>query len=74
MLLHGYGEPIDPLRSYEIVTTDYLASVAPGYKDLFARARSRVQTGVLFNEVVQDHLRQSSPVSAALEGRIWDVR
>lgn len=67
-------EPIDPLRSYEIVTTDYLASVAPGYKDLFARARSRVQTGVLFNEVVQDHLRQSSPVSAALEGRIWDVR
>lgn len=62
-------EPLDPARSYTVATTDYLANVAAGYKDLFAGAPTS-DTGLVVNDTILDFIKESSPVSARLEGRI----
>lgn len=65
-------EPVDPLRVYDVVTTDFLINVAPGYRERFARARGKVDTGKTVTDVVLEQLRRA-PASAALEGRVYDV-
>ncbi len=55
---------------YTVMTTDFLANVAAGYKDIFATAQSKDDTGLVFNDVIIDHIRKNSPVSAKREGRI----
>lgn len=57
-------------RVYTVATTDYLANVATGYKELFDQAQSKTDSGILFNDAVIDFIKTSSPVSARLEGRI----
>jgi 5'-nucleotidase len=62
-------EALEPARRYTVATTDYLANVAAGYKDLFAGAPRR-DTGLVINDTILDFIKKNSPVSARLEGRI----
>ena len=62
------GNPIDPTAIYKLATNDFLAAGGDGYVSL-------ADYPVLFNmgamdEVIVDYLRENSPVSPALEGRI----
>jgi hypothetical protein len=52
------------------MTTDYLANIAAGYKDLFAQGQSKTDTGLYVNDVLIADIKAQSPVSAKLEGRI----
>ena len=57
-------------RVYTVATTDYLANVAAGYKEIFDQAQSKTDSGIVFNDAVIDFIKSSSPVSARLEGRV----
>ena len=57
-------------RVYTVATTDYLANVAAGYKDLFDQAQSKTDSGILVNDAVIDFIKTSSPVSARIDGRV----
>jgi 2',3'-cyclic-nucleotide 2'-phosphodiesterase (5'-nucleotidase family) len=50
----GVPATIDPARTYRVATTDYLARVAPGYRDFFA-ARTATDTGL----EVRDEVRKA---------------
>jgi 5'-nucleotidase/UDP-sugar diphosphatase len=62
--------PLDPAATYLVEATDFQAKIASGYSDLFKQAASVRDTGLIVNDVMMDSLRSSSPVSAALDGRI----
>jgi 5'-nucleotidase len=66
-------EDLQPGKSYAVMTTDFMANVAAGYKDVFARATANRDTGLIVNDVVIDYIRKNSPVSAKLDGRITDT-
>lgn len=57
-------------KSYVVMTTDFMANIAAGYKDIFARATLTRDTGLIFNDVVTSYITSHSPVSAVLDGRI----
>lgn len=57
-------------RVYTVATTDYLANVAAGYKEIFDQAQSKTDSGILFNDAVIDFIKSNSPVAARLEGRV----
>jgi 5'-nucleotidase/UDP-sugar diphosphatase len=62
--------PLDPAATYLVATTDFQARIAPGYSDLFKQAASVRDTGIVVNDLMMQTLRTSSPVSAALDGRV----
>jgi 5'-nucleotidase len=62
--------PLDPATTYLVATTDFQARIAPGYSDLFKQAASVAETGIVVNDLMMQTLRSSSPVSAALDGRV----
>ncbi len=60
--------PLDPAATYAVATTDFMAKVAGGYKDLFTgEARD---TGLEVREQFRQYIRANSPVSGQLDGRI----
>lgn len=63
-------EELRPEKTYTIMASDFIANIATGYKEIFAKASSTQDTGLILNEVVIDYIRKQSPVSAKLEGRI----
>jgi 5'-nucleotidase/UDP-sugar diphosphatase len=63
-------EALSPTKTYTVMTTDYLANIAAGYKDIFAQASSQADTGLIVNDEIIAYIRKSSPVSAKLEGRV----
>jgi 5'-nucleotidase len=63
-------ESLDPTKTYLVATTDFQARIAPGYSDLFKQAASVTDTGIVVNDLMMQTLRTSSPVSAALDGRV----
>jgi 5'-nucleotidase / UDP-sugar diphosphatase len=65
----GYA-PLDPAKTYQIMTTDYQGKIAAGYKDIFARAGATTDTGLVINDTIIDVIKTNSPVSAALDGRV----
>jgi 5'-nucleotidase/UDP-sugar diphosphatase len=65
----GY-EPLDRAATYTVATTDFQGKLAAGYKDIFASASFR-DTGIAdIRDLVREHIKAHSPVSAALDGRI----
>jgi 5'-nucleotidase len=62
--------PLDPTATYLVATTDFQAKIAPGYSDLFKQAAGVRDTGLIVNDLMMQTIRTSSPVSAALDGRI----
>lgn len=65
----GY-EPLNPAKKYQVMTTDFQAKIAAGYKDIFARATNVKDTGLIVNDTLIDFIKKNSPVSARLEGRV----
>jgi hypothetical protein len=61
--------PLDPAATYRVATTDFLAKVAGGYKDLFAGLPSR-DTGLEVREQFRAYVKANSPVTGQLDGRI----
>jgi 5'-nucleotidase/UDP-sugar diphosphatase len=61
--------PLDPAAAYDVVTSDYQALVAGGYKDIFAGLTYR-DTGLDLRDQVRSFIQANSPVTAKLDGRI----
>jgi 5'-nucleotidase len=72
VLQGGAYKPLDAAARYDVATTDYLAGIAAGYKDLFAQASAPTDSGKIVNDTLLSHIRAHSPVSAQLEGRITE--
>ncbi|HYM60044.1 MAG TPA: 5'-nucleotidase C-terminal domain-containing protein [Thermoanaerobaculia bacterium] len=66
-------ENIDKAKLYRVATTDYLARVAPGYRELFAGLTPEM-TGLHLREELRKYLAAQSPVSAKRDGRIADEK
>jgi 2',3'-cyclic-nucleotide 2'-phosphodiesterase (5'-nucleotidase family) len=63
------GLPIDPVRGYRIVTSDFLAAGGDGY-GMLGEMTDPVMTGRLISDMVIEGFRTESPVSATTDGRI----
>jgi 5'-nucleotidase len=61
--------PLDAAATYRVATTDFLANVAGGYKDLFAGLTPR-DTGLEVREQFRGYVKANSPVTGQLDGRI----
>jgi len=61
--------PLDPAATYRVATTDFLSTVAGGYKDLFAGLAPR-DTGLEVRERFRAYVKANSPVAGQLDGRI----
>jgi 5'-nucleotidase / UDP-sugar diphosphatase len=61
-------EPVEPDAVYAVATTDFLAYVAGGYKELFAAARSLRKTDLDAHAALVAALA-AGPVTARLDGR-----
>ncbi len=62
--------PVDPDVTYVVATTNFQALIAGGYKDIFAEAANVTNTGIDINQIVIDYIRENSPVSVELDGRV----
>lgn len=66
----GYAA-LDPAATYSVATSDFQGKIAGGYKDIFAKAPAPQDLGIEdIRTVVREYIRQNSPVSARLDGRI----
>lgn len=64
------GEPIDPNRTYKIVTNDYLAGGGDGY-EVLTRSTDTFNTSMLLSDVVIEYVKTlSQPVMPETDGRI----
>jgi 2',3'-cyclic-nucleotide 2'-phosphodiesterase (5'-nucleotidase family) len=61
--------PIGPTDTVRIVTNDFMLTGGDGYT-VFTQASDVVLPGELLLDVVIDHIKANSPVSAAVEGRL----
>ena len=67
------GEPIDPNRTYKIVTNDYLAGGGDGY-EVLTRSTDTFNTSRLLSDVVIDYVQTlPQPVMPEVDGRITIV-
>jgi 5'-nucleotidase len=68
-LAAGYAA-LDRAATYTVATTDFQGKLAGGYKDIFAQASFR-DTGIAdIRDLLRDYIKATSPVGAALDGRI----
>ncbi|MBI4851583.1 MAG: bifunctional metallophosphatase/5'-nucleotidase [Acidobacteria bacterium] len=65
----GY-KAIDPKEKYLVSTANYLAYIANGYKERFAVASNLTKTDIELNKLVINYIRQNSPISVNLDGRV----
>jgi len=62
------GEPLDKLRTYRVVTVDYLYT-HPQFESSLGQGTNVVYDGLHLDAVVE-YLRAHSPVTPKVEGRI----
>jgi 5'-nucleotidase len=62
--------PLDPAKTYKVGTTDFLALVAAGYKDLFAQAQNVTNTKQDISTLLTDSIQKSGTITARLDGRM----
>jgi len=65
----GYSD-LDPEASYVVATTNFQALIAADYKELFAETEEVINTEIDINELVIDYIRENSPVTAEVDGRV----
>jgi 5'-nucleotidase / UDP-sugar diphosphatase len=65
----GSWLPLDPDRRYSLVTSDFTAEGAPGYRDLFAGLPRRA-AGLELRETLIGWVRRTGHVEGRLDGRI----
>ncbi len=68
----GYSD-LDPAATYRVATTNFQALIAADYKEIFATAADVTNTEIDINELVIAHIRDNSPVTAAVDGRVQVV-
>ncbi|MYD10413.1 MAG: multifunctional 2',3'-cyclic-nucleotide 2'-phosphodiesterase/5'-nucleotidase/3'-nucleotidase [Chloroflexi bacterium] len=66
----GEFTALDPEAVYRVATNDYMRSGGDGYAILVTNAMNPYDQGSPLDQVVADYIAASSPLSAALEGRI----
>ncbi|HVT45967.1 MAG TPA: 5'-nucleotidase C-terminal domain-containing protein [Thermoanaerobaculia bacterium] len=62
--------PLDDASTYRVATTDYMARIASGYREIFGRADA-VESGREVREEVRRFIVANSPVAAELDGRLY---
>ena len=62
------GEPLDPERTYRVVTVDYLYT-HPDFKSSLAKGSNVIYDGLHLDAVVE-YVRAPSPIAPQVEGRI----
>jgi 2',3'-cyclic-nucleotide 2'-phosphodiesterase (5'-nucleotidase family) len=60
---------LEDAKTYRVATTEYLAKVAPGYRDFFAGLTAH-PTGLRIRDEVRKYIGAHSPVTATRDGRI----
>ncbi|MCU1230868.1 MAG: 5-Nucleotidase domain protein [Acidobacteria bacterium] len=60
---------LDDAKTYRVATTEYLAKVAPGYRDFFTGLTAQ-PTGLRIRDEVRKYIGAHSPVTAVRDGRI----
>lgn len=67
------GEPLDPTRSYYVVTSDYLADGGDKMY-FFQEPEARFKTGIKIRDAIMDHFRviglSGKPLTSKLDGRL----
>jgi 5'-nucleotidase / UDP-sugar diphosphatase len=63
------GQPIDPVRRYRVVTSDFLAEGGDGYT-MLKEMQDKVQSGRLISDMAIDAFRNGGPANPKTDGRI----
>ncbi len=63
-------EPLDPTATYTLATNDFVRKGGDGYQVFADRGIDPVDTTVFFDDVFESYVREHSPLTLALEGRI----
>lgn len=63
-------EPLDPEATYLVATTNFQAQIAADYSTIFGAAENFENTEIDINELVIEYIRENSPVSVELDGRV----
>ncbi len=63
-------EPLDPNALYTIATNDFMRKGGDGYQVFADRGIDAIDTTVFFDDVFESYVREHSPISPTLEGRI----
>jgi 5'-nucleotidase len=61
---------LDPAKTYKVGSTDFQALVAPGYKDIFAKAANVTNTKRDIGTLLTDSIQSAGTVTAKLDGRM----
>jgi len=71
------GKPIDPARSYWLVTSDYIANGGDG-SDILAKSSERIDTGIKARDMFIQYFKrlgkEGKTVQAKTDGRIYDAK
>ncbi|MBC7319782.1 5'-nucleotidase C-terminal domain-containing protein [bacterium] len=65
----GTYQPIDPSKTYRIVTNNFLAQGGDGYT-VFQKGTNFINLGFVDYEVLREYIQNNSPVNPQIEGRI----
>ena len=65
----GY-QPIDPAKTYSVVTNNYVRGGGDGYKMFASKAMNAYDFGPNMENVLADYLAANAPYEPKLEGRI----
>ncbi|WP_248926265.1 bifunctional metallophosphatase/5'-nucleotidase [Paenibacillus hamazuiensis] len=66
------GKPIDPAKTYRLVTNDFIASGGDGYS-MFTNKKA-MNSGVTLYELVEEAFIKQKTINAAVDGRIQEVK
>lgn len=65
----GTYQPIDPNKTYRVVTNNFLAQGGDGYT-VFQKGTNVINLGFVDYEVLKEYIQNNSPVNPKVEGRI----
>lgn len=65
----GTYQPIDPSKTYRIVTNNFLAQGGDGYT-VFQKGTNFINLGFVDYDVLREYIQNKSPVNPQIEGRI----
>jgi 5'-nucleotidase len=71
--VNGGWEPIDPAKSYLVVTNNFVRQGGDGYALFASKARNAYDYGPGLEQVVADYLAKNRPYQPKLDGRITEI-
>jgi 2',3'-cyclic-nucleotide 2'-phosphodiesterase (5'-nucleotidase family) len=71
------GQPLDDMKNYWLVTSDYIANGGDGF-EILSSVKERISTGVKFRDMFINHLRAMGQRGISIEvktdGRVYDAK